>query len=234
MKNWNTRLAGIGLCLSAFAPFSAQAALTYPGCDDLKATDFTVVPLANYGKDKTIQEPLKMAFDMDVSGNVDVYFTQRFGKLRKYDGAKKAIVNLADFAFTAAQVPVGRNSAGLIGIALDPAFKTNHWIYLYIGLDNDWHVSRFILNGEKLDMASEKRVFAFNGGGKATTHVAGDLKFDWDGNLWITVSENEIRTPSANTAQSRRHPVRLVIVHFANTTKIPLTESVRAMDEAKG
>jgi cytochrome c len=189
--------------LIGLAPFFLMtapvfSALTYSGCPDVKSSDFTVVPLVNNAMDKSIQEPIKMAFDQDALGNVDVYFTQRFGKVRKYDGAKKAMVTLADFAFTTTQVPLDRNSAGLNGIALDPNFKTNHWIYLYIGLTNDWRVSRFVVNGDKLDLASERPVFRFNAG-KATTHVAGALKFDWDGNLWITAAENEQMDPSANT-----------------------------------
>ena len=189
----------IGAAIASLS-LPAHAALTYPGCPDLKPTDFTVVSLVSYATDKTIQEPIKMATDMDAAGNVDVYFTQRFGKVRKYSGAKKALVTLGDYAFSAAQVPVDRNSLGLNGIALDPDFKNNHWIYLYIGLDNDWHVSRLRLDGEKLDMTSEKIMFKFDGGGKGTTHVAGALHFDTDGNLWISSAENEQQKPSANTS----------------------------------
>lgn len=178
---------------------SAHAALTYPGCADLKPSDFTVVPLVNYGNDKTVQEPIKMALDADASGNTDIYFVQRYGKVRKYSTAKKALITLGDFAFTAAQVPNTRNSKGLNGIALDPDFRNTHWMYFYIGLDDDWRVSRFKLNGEVLDLASERVLFRFDGGGKASTHVAGALKFDTEGNLWISNSENEQNDPSANT-----------------------------------
>jgi cytochrome c len=195
---WKSGLSGLALALCATP---GLAALTYPGCADLKASDFTMVPLINNAMDNSVQEPIKMAFDMDEAGNVDIYFTQRFGKIRKYDGAKKSMVTIADFAFTEAQVPAppDRNSAGVNGIALDPGFKTNHWLYLFIGLSNDWRISRFVVIGDKMDLASEKPIFRFNGGGKATTHVAGALRFDDAGNLWVTVTENEAATPSANT-----------------------------------
>lgn len=177
---------------------AAFSALTYPGCPDAAASDFAVVPLLNYAMDKSVQEPLKMDFAKNPQGDVDVYFTQRYGKLRKYDGTRKSVVNLADFAFADGRGPSDRNSAGLIGIALDPGFGQNHWIYLYIGLDDEWRVSRFLVDGDKVDPGTERPIFRFDPG-KATTHVAGDLRFDDGGNLWVTVAENEARDPSANT-----------------------------------
>ncbi len=210
----------IGLGLSAFAG-GAQAALTYPGCADVKASDFTVVPLINNATDKSVQEPIKMAFDMDASGNVDVYFTQRFGKVRKWSGARRAMITIADFAFTAAQLPDTRHSKGLNGIVLDPGFKTNHWAYIYIGLDNDWHVSRFRVEGDKLDLATERQIFQFDGGGKATTHVAGALHFDVDGNLWISNAENEAESPSANTNSYLGKILRIKPIPFADGGAVP-------------
>ena len=212
----------IAFALAATLPWiPAQAALTYPGCADLKPSDFAVIPLVNYGTDKTVQEPIKMALDADASGNTDIYFVQRLGKVRKYSTAKKAMITIGDFAFTAAQVPDTRNSKGLNGIALDPDFKNTHWMYFYIGLDNDWRVSRFKLNGEVLDLASERVLFRFDGGGKATTHVAGALKFDAEGNLWISNSENEANDPSANTDSYLGKILRIKPRRFSDAVPAP-------------
>lgn len=186
--------------LIALSASPASAQLTFPNCPDLKAADFVQVPLVNNAGDATIQEPLKMAFDIDAEGKTEIWFTQRFGKLRKYSMAKKAMVTVADFAFAASQVPPGRNSYGLIGLALDPGFKQNRWIYLFLGFSDEWRIVRYTVNADKVDPAGGKVIFRFNPGPTAgLTHVAGALRFDPEGNLWATVSDNETPHLSANT-----------------------------------
>src|SRR3954470_12751340 len=82
MPKW---LIAIGLVANA-----AHSALTWTGCSDLTDANFKVTTLVSRAAD-TIDEPMKMAFDLlaqpgeDAKGKVDVYFTQRFGKLRKFD-----------------------------------------------------------------------------------------------------------------------------------------------------
>jgi cytochrome c len=173
-----------------------------PACPDLKDADFQVTTLVSKATNAETSEPLKMAFDMDAAGNVDVYFVQRFGLLRKYDAAKKATVNLAKFT-----VPTG-SSDGLIGIALDPAFKSNRWIYLYYSTNADWRVGRFTLNGEQLDMASEKVVITIPEQ-VGSQHTGGAMQFDWDGNLWITTGDNNKSTAAANTFDLRGKILRI-------------------------
>jgi cytochrome c len=186
----------------------ALAAPSYPkptaaGCKtELTDADFKVTTLVSHATNSETSEPLKMAFDMDAAGNVDVYFVQRFGLLRKYNAATKATVNLAKFT-----VPTG-SSDGLIGIALDPAFKSNHWIYLYYSTNADWRVGRFTLNGETLDMASEKVLITI--AEKASSqHTGGAMQFDWDGNLWITVGDNNTSSSAANTNDLRGKILRI-------------------------
>ena len=47
---------------------------------------------------------------------------------------------------------------GLLGIALDPDFETNNWVYLFWSpsAGTNQRLSRFTLVGNQLDMASEK------------------------------------------------------------------------------
>ncbi len=137
-----------------------------------------------------------MAFDMDAQGNVDVYFTQRYGKVQRYNGAAGTVTTLADFAYATSQVPIpGSNppsTLGLHGIALDPGFKTNRWVYLYsaIGLGNStWSVKRYKLNGNALDLASARTIFEFTAQ-SSSQHMGGVVRFDHRGDLWVTVADN--------------------------------------------
>jgi cytochrome c len=193
-----------------FAAPASHAALTYKDCPDLAATDFSAEILNSQATDKETIEPMKLAFDMDASGNVSVYFTQRYGQLRKYDPIKKTVVNLADFAkYPDFATKFSAGSDGLLGIAMDPAFKTNHWIYLYVSTSKDWRVSRFTLNGETLDMASEKIVIKIEQSPNSP-HPGGALAFDKKGQLWITTGDNGKGWPSANTNDLRGKILRIL------------------------
>jgi glucose/arabinose dehydrogenase len=186
------------LLLLALAALPAAAQFDYSGCDPVKASDFTVVPLLTNSTDSDTREPIMMALNTSPQGNVDIYFTQRYGKVRRYNGDTKTVTTLVDFNYGTDSITAG-NSEGLIGIALDPAFSDNGWIYLFIGLRGTWRISRFTLVGNQISRASEKTILRLSVG-SSRKHVAGALRFDWDGNLWATVADNESQFTAANTS----------------------------------
>ncbi|MBW8886879.1 MAG: PQQ-dependent sugar dehydrogenase [Fibrobacteres bacterium] len=166
MRDTGNSLGWIFLAVG-LAAYPAHSALTWTGCSDLTDADFKVTTLVSRSAD-TIDEPMKMAFDLlaqpgeDAKGKVDVYFTERFGKLRKFDSQTGKVLTLGKFNLTID----GSSSDGLMGIALDPAFKSNHWVYLYYTFksasETSWRVSRFTLDAANahMDMASEKVVLS--------------------------------------------------------------------------
>ncbi|MDB5047807.1 MAG: hypothetical protein JWO30_878 [Fibrobacteres bacterium] len=209
------------LAAACLAP-SATFALGWPGCADVTDADFKVTPIATRAVDK-VNEPMKMAFDLlagpgeDAKDKVDVYFTERNGLLRKFDSKQKKVVTLATFNL----VTAGQTSDGLLGIALDPAFKSNHWLYLYYSFNGpgeiSWRISRFTLDNanQTLDMASEKVVLKIPEK-LVTTHPGGALQFDAYGDLWITVGNNYINAAtefpvwsSSNTTDLRGKILRI-------------------------
>jgi cytochrome c len=220
MRNDRNRLAWI-LVGAGCIVNSAHSALTWTGCSDLKDTDFKVTTLVARTPDM-ISEPMKMAFDLlaapgeDAKGKVDVYFTERYGKLRKFDSKQNKVLTLGTFSLT-----IGESSSdGLLGIALDPAFKTNHWLYLYYtfkgGTETSWRVSRFSLDAanSQLDMASEKVVLSIPIK-IGSQHPGGALQFDAYGDLWITTGndfgsgDNYPVWSSANTSDLRGKILRI-------------------------
>ena len=238
MRISNISRLSLFAALGTLAAGPVSAALSYPGCADLAAADFTAETLVANATDESATEPMKMAFDMDASGNVSVYFTQRQGLLRKYDVAKKTTVNLADFSKYAGFTKVfSGGSDGLIGIALDPAFKANHYVYLHISTVavangmGDWRVSRFTLNGEVLDMASEKIVIKIPQK-SGSQHPGGAIAFDKAGNLWITTGENNSATPSGNTNDLRGKILRIKPAADGGYT-IPAGNLFQASDKTK-
>ncbi|WBQ08108.1 ThuA domain-containing protein [Kribbella sp. CA-293567] len=82
---------------------------------------------------------------------------------------------------------------GLLGIALDPAFDQNGFVYLYsspAGTEAYDEVSRFKVTGDTLDLASKKQILRIDTQRAECCHAGGALEFDGDGNLYIATGDN--------------------------------------------
>ncbi len=82
---------------------------------------------------------------------------------------------------------------GLLGIALDPDFETNHWVYLYYspqGATPRDRVGRFTLDGNVLDTANETVIIDIPTQRDQCCHAGGAIEFDHDGNLYIATGDN--------------------------------------------
>ena len=81
---------------------------------------------------------------------------------------------------------------GFLGFALDPEFLDNHWIYLFYS-PTDYsgqRLSRFRMDGDTLDLSSEKVMLEFLVQRLQCCHHAGTLEFAPDGNLLISTGDN--------------------------------------------
>jgi glucose/arabinose dehydrogenase/PKD repeat protein len=90
---------------------------------------------------------------------------------------------------------------GLVGLAVDPGFATNRYVYLYWtqhrgdacgdpgGRQPVNQVSRFVLPDSNQILPSTERVIVGNIVSASAHHVGGDLEFGADGYLYITVGD---------------------------------------------
>ena len=86
---------------------------------------------------------------------------------------------------------------GLLGVAFDPSFATNHFVYIYYTVTTSPRhnrVSRFTANGDVAVAGSEVPIFDLDNLSGATNHNGGALHFGKDGKLYVAVGENA--TPS--------------------------------------
>lgn len=82
---------------------------------------------------------------------------------------------------------------GLIGIALDPDFATNNFIYLYYTINTaplKNRISRFTANGDVALAGSEQPILELDNLSTATNHNGGALAFGVDGKLYVAVGDN--------------------------------------------
>lgn len=179
-----------------------QTKWSYPGCPDVTDADFKIDTLMrrSIAPDPELAEPDKLAFDMDAQGNVDVYFTEiRPGNIKRYNAKTKTVTTLATLPVwkgpyqNSKENNKGTNiEEGATGIALDPDFKTNHWIYIHWSPASvtTFRISRFTLANDKIDLATEKVVLEFEAQRELCCHTGGAMAFDAYGDLWITQGAN--------------------------------------------
>ena len=138
-----------------------------------------------------IASPTVMAFSPDGR----IFVAQQTGALR-------VIKN--DALLPTPFVSLSVNSSGergLIGLALDPDFKTNSFIYLYYTtstapLHN--RIIRLTANGDVAQSGSEQSILELDNLSSATNHNGGALAFGTDGKLYVAVGDNANTTYPQN------------------------------------
>ncbi|HKP95519.1 MAG TPA: PQQ-dependent sugar dehydrogenase, partial [Fibrobacteria bacterium] len=149
--------------------------------------------------DPGLAEPDKLAFDMDAEGNVDVYFTEiRPGNIKRYNAKTKTVTTLAKLPVWTGPYSDRTNNKGsnieegVTGIALDPNFKTNGWVYIHWSPASAvvFRISRFTVADNKIDPGTEKIVLEFPAQRSLCCHTGGSMAFDAYGDLWIAQGAN--------------------------------------------
>jgi cytochrome c len=134
----------------------------------------------------TLVEKLNEPMEMEVLDNFDVLFIERAGKLRKFIAETSEIEEIGSLDV------YSQAEDGLLGLAKDPKFIENQWIYLYYSPAGELEInrlSRFTLVQGLLDKSTEKimlEVPVFRG----CCHSGGSLEFDSKGNLFLSMGDD--------------------------------------------
>ncbi len=153
----------------------------------------------------TLSTDMKDPMELGVAPDGRVFFAERGGNVKVYLPATKTTVVTGTI-----KVFAGIED-GLLGLALDPAFARNGWIYLIyspVGDKAQQYVSRFHMSGNVLDLGSEVVILTIATQRKECCHSGGSLAFGPGGNLFISTGDNTNPFQSDGFAPTDERPER--------------------------
>ena len=166
----------------------AQTGADAPARPD--ANRFTPVALTQPG---ALDEP--MVFQMLPDGRA--YIIERKGTIKVYDPAVAGVKVVGALSVNL----TGNNEQGLVGLAIDPKFAENGWVYLYYFHPRERKAvfSRWEIRNDVLVANSEKVMMEWEMQRETCCHTGGGMTWDADGNLIMTVGNNRGNTGSSQT-----------------------------------
>lgn len=130
--------------------------------------------------------PASQPMGLDIADDGRVFFVERTGTVRVYDPSADVTRDIGALdVFTEIEM-------GLLGIALDPDFASNGWLYLmYSPLAESVHrIARFTVGGNPLGLSDERVLLSIPTQREQCCHSAGGMDFDEAGNLFVSIGNN--------------------------------------------
>jgi cytochrome c len=135
--------------------------------------------------DTYMYEPMEMVIFKDGR----VLYLERRGDVKLYSPVTKKSRVIATFDVST----TGNYEDGMLGVALDPNYEKNNWIYINYspaGSVAKQNVSRFQMVGDSLIRSSEKIVLEIPTQRESCCHSGGHLEFGPNGDLYISTGDN--------------------------------------------
>ena len=132
-----------------------------------------------------LYEPMQMK----MLPNGKILFIERRGAIKLFDPASNNVTVTGELKVFL------QNEEGLLGLAIDPEWEQNHWIYLYYSPEKSENtaikLARFVFDGARLDLASEQVLLEIPTDRSVHNyHAAGALEFDAQGYLYLATGDN--------------------------------------------
>ncbi|MDN5204658.1 ThuA domain-containing protein [Fulvivirgaceae bacterium BMA10] len=133
--------------------------------------------------DFNLNEPTEMA----VFNDERILFIERKGKVKLYKPDLDSTFVIADFDVYHEQ------EDGMMGLALDPNYEQNNWVYIFYSPPGDepkQHLSRFEMIGDSLILESEIVMLEVPVQRDECCHTGGSMAFDPSGNLYLSTGDD--------------------------------------------
>ena len=134
-------------------------------------------------------EPTEMA----ILPNYDVLIAQRRGEIMLYKNGTKSVKQAGFLDVYWKTHTKGVNAEeGVLGLQIDPDFKTNHFVYVYYSpADTSVNrLSRFTMAGDTIDNKTEKVVLEMYSQREICCHTGGSIAFGPDRTLFLSAGDN--------------------------------------------
>ena len=136
-----------------------------------------------------LDEPVELA----VLPDERVLFIERHGYVNLYTPANGRTRRIATIPVSTKYADSSRAEDGLLGLAADPHFATNGWVYMYYspaGPESKNVLARFHMRGDSLDLGSKKILLEVGTQRLKCCHTGGSIAFDSKGNLFLSTGDN--------------------------------------------
>jgi glucose/arabinose dehydrogenase len=182
-------LLASGLVGGAAAPSSSAAAVR-PAAGDAATTTLLAASVPAGFAQRTVVRRLTGPTDMAFAPDGRLFVTLKSGVVR-YRRTTGTVGTLLNFS----RKVDDSGERGLLGVAVDPQFATNHHLYLVYTrratgtqpIHN--RLVRITVRNGRLAPGSERLLFRFNAQ-RATNHVGGSVQVGRDGKLYVSHGEN--------------------------------------------
>jgi cytochrome c len=200
LEAWNDMQAGethepdnsrLSILAPDFTPEHLRAALTYAignnSLPDYNLSTTLRVPDASRFTYRVLSQGMDEPMQMAILPDNNVLFVERKGAVKLFDDSSKQTKTIAQFdVFSGIE-------DGLLGVALDPHYSENNWVYFYYAVAGDKSInrlSRMELRGEELVPSSEKILLEIPTQRIYCCHSAGYIGFGPDGLLYLSTGDN--------------------------------------------
>jgi glucose/arabinose dehydrogenase/PKD repeat protein len=193
---WSVALPAIAAVFVAALPaVTSERVHDRPSQPSTRQGDQVVAPLLPAGFSDAVVATVNAPTALTWTPDGRMLVTSKAGRVivRRQDGTQTTALNIS-------ATVCDDTERGLVGIAVDPAFEVNHFVYLYYtrevrgacGVENPNpvnRVSRFVLGDDDSIAGTSEKVIVDHIASPRGHHIAGDLEFGADGYLYISVGD---------------------------------------------